>query len=138
MRIASATCTPIRKTGLSDVIGSWKTMAMSLPRTVRISLSGRSARLRPLNRISPAVIFPGVATSRMIDIAVTLLPHPDSPTSASASPRRTLKETLSTAWIHPLGRKGGAEVLHLEQRLVRIRIGIRRLRLAQSDRLLDL
>ena len=44
---------------------------------------------------------PGCATSRMIDIAVTLLPHPDSPTSATASPRRTSNETLSTACTAP-------------------------------------
>src|ERR1051325_7670313 len=101
MRIASATCAPILNTGLSDVIGSWKTMAMSLPRTLRISFSDSDARSRPLKRISPPVIFPGCATRRMIDIAVTLLPQPDSPTSATASPRRTLNETLSTASTAP-------------------------------------
>ena len=76
-------------------------MAMSLPRTWRISRSERSARFRPLNRTCPAVIFPGGTTSRMIDIAVTVFPEPDSPTSASASPFLTLKETLSTACTAP-------------------------------------
>jgi len=33
------------------------------------------------------------AMSRMIDIAVTLLPQPDSPTSPYASPRCTMSET---------------------------------------------
>src|SRR5260221_7286514 len=101
MRMASATCAPILNTGLSDVIGSWKTMAMSLPRTWRMSRSEIPARSRPLKRTSPPVIFPGGATSRMMDMAVTLLPQPDSPTSATASPLRTLKETLSTACTAP-------------------------------------
>src|SRR4030088_777976 len=37
----------------------------------------------------------------MTDSAVTLFPHPDSPTSATACPFGTLKETLSTAWTSP-------------------------------------
>src|SRR5438132_9206449 len=76
-------------------------MAMSLPRTERISRSDIAERSRPLKRIWPPVILPGGATSLMIDIAVTLLPQPDSPTSATASPRRTLNETLSTACTAP-------------------------------------
>ena len=40
---------------------------------------------------------PGGCTSRMIESAVTDLPLPDSPTSASVSPSRTLKLTSSTA-----------------------------------------
>ena len=39
------------------------------------------------------------STSRTTDFAVVVLPQPDSPTSASVSPRSTVKETSSTAWI---------------------------------------
>ena len=35
--MTSVTCIPIVKTGLSEVIGSWKTMLISLPRILRIS-----------------------------------------------------------------------------------------------------
>ena len=35
--MTSVTCRPIVKTGFSEVIGSWKIMLISLPRTFRIS-----------------------------------------------------------------------------------------------------
>ena len=35
VRMASTICLPTRYTGLSDVMGSWKIMAMSLPRSAR-------------------------------------------------------------------------------------------------------
>ena len=38
---------------------------------------------------------------RMIDIAVTDLPQPDSPTTPRRSPAFTLKETPSTAFTTP-------------------------------------
>jgi hypothetical protein len=44
--------------------------------------------------------------SRTTDFAVVVLPQPDSPTSASVSPRSTVKETSSTAWI---GGRAGAD-----------------------------
>ena len=39
-RIASMSCLPIVCTGFSDVIGSWKIIAMSLPRISRSALDG--------------------------------------------------------------------------------------------------
>src|SRR5512133_1771049 len=39
--------------------------------------------------------------SRSIVIAVTLFPHPDSPTRPRVSPRRTSNETPSTARVSP-------------------------------------
>ena len=45
---------PIVKTGLSAVIGSWKTSAISAPRIFCISRSSSVRRSRPLNRIAPA------------------------------------------------------------------------------------
>src|SRR6187397_1389367 len=47
--------------------------------------------------ILPFAIRPGGATSRMMDIAVTDLPLPDSPTRPSVSPRAMWKLMLSTA-----------------------------------------
>ena len=47
MRTVSAICLPMVIVGLSEVIGSWKTIPISLPRTLRISASLSSTRSRP-------------------------------------------------------------------------------------------
>ena len=47
MLTTSAICLPIIIVGFSDVIGSWKTMPMSFPLTLRSSAS------RELDQISP-------------------------------------------------------------------------------------
>ena len=44
MSKGSITCSPIDRTGLSEVIGSWKIIEMSRPRISRISSSERSSR----------------------------------------------------------------------------------------------
>ena len=54
MSSGSMICRPIGSTGLSEVIGSWKIIAMSRPRSSRISSSDRSSRSRPSNRMRPA------------------------------------------------------------------------------------
>ena len=74
-------------TGLSDVIGSWKIIATSLPRTPRIASSLSVSRSTPSSLTEPPTMRPGGSgTSRMSESAVTLLPQPDSPTIASVSP----------------------------------------------------
>ena len=56
----------------------------------------------PWKRIVPSTMRPGgEAMRRMIDSEVTLLPQPDSPTTASVSPGATEKETPSTARTMP-------------------------------------
>ena len=45
---ASAICSPQVNTGLSDVIGSWKIIEISLPRIFRIWPAGMSTRFVPL------------------------------------------------------------------------------------------
>ncbi len=93
---------PMVSTGLSEVIGSWKIMPISRPRTRRISSSDRARRLRPLKRISPATMRPaGADTRRITESALTDLPQPDSPTRATVSPLRTSHDTPSTARITP-------------------------------------
>ena len=90
-------------TGLSEVIGSWKIIAISAPRMPRIvapSARARSARepsRRAKSMLPPVMRPPPCSTSRMIDSAVTDLPEPDSPTTATVSPRPTSKETPRTA-----------------------------------------
>ena len=74
-------------TGFRLVIGSWKIIAIWRPRTLRMSLSGRDSRSRPSKIACPPTTRPGGdATRRMIDIAVTLLPQPDSPTMPNVWP----------------------------------------------------
>ena len=46
-------------TGLSEVIGSWKIIEMSLPRMRSISASVRSSRFVPSSRTAPPAIRPG-------------------------------------------------------------------------------
>ena len=100
------------KTGLSEVIGSWKIMPISLPRIVRMSGSGACARstvsaLRspawPRRNSSrpPAMWPPPNSTSRISDSDDTDLPEPDSPTTATVSPGAIEKLTSSTPTTVP-------------------------------------
>src|SRR6185295_10842302 len=101
-RSTSAICSPTVYTGLSDVIGSWKTIAISLARIFRISSGGSGTRSRPCHSTRPATILPGgIGTSLSTVIAVTDLPQPDSPTTHTVSRRSTLRSTPSTACNQP-------------------------------------
>ena len=93
---ASAIWKPMVSTGFSEVIGSWKIIAMSLPRIWRICASGRVRSSLPLSLIEPSILLELGGVSRMIDSAVTLLPEPDSPTTASVSCGLMSKEMLRT------------------------------------------
>ena len=68
------------KTGLSAVIGSWKTSPIWAPRTSRIWRSPSVSRSLLLNTMRPDAMRPGGWTSRRMENAVTDLPLPDSPT----------------------------------------------------------
>ena len=105
--IASAIWRPIRATGLSEVIGSWKIIEMSLPRIWRSACGvsrtrSMQAPVRRRKRIAPETISPPVmSVSRSNAIAETDLPEPLSPTSATVSPRAMCQETPSTALTGP-------------------------------------
>src|SRR5579885_674338 len=99
--MVSAICSPTEKTGLSEEKGSCKTMAMSRPRTRRISAGERSSRSRPPKLIAAAETSPGGSISRRMLRAVTLLPEPDSPTRARRWPGNTAKLMPSTARSGP-------------------------------------
>src|SRR4051794_39887897 len=90
-------------TGLRLVIGSWKIMLMSLPRISRIAASSSFNRSIPRKRIEPAILPGGSGTSRRMELAVTDLPQPLSPTIASVSPSTTVNDTPSTARFTPSG-----------------------------------
>ena len=92
---------PTVKTGLSEVIGSWKTIEICPPRTWRISRFERPRRFRPRSRTSPDSIRPGRSTSRRMESAVTDFPQPDSPTRPSVSPSAISNDIPSTARATP-------------------------------------
>jgi len=50
---------PTVKTGLRDVMGSWKIIEIRFPRIFRISSSWRLRRFCPLKRISPLTDLAG-------------------------------------------------------------------------------
>ena len=99
--IASTSWRPIVWTGFSDVIGSWKIIAMSLPRMSRSLLGFMVMRFSPLKTASPLVIVFRRLFSPIIVRQVTLLPQPDSPTIPSVFPFSTVKLTPSTALTMP-------------------------------------
>ena len=78
----SHSCRPTLNTGFNELIGSWNTQAISRPRKARNSAALACSRSRPWYRMRP--LRSALSGSRLtIDIAVTLLPEPDSPTSAT-------------------------------------------------------
>src|SRR5688572_26055998 len=99
---ASATCSPTGKAGLSELIGSWKIIESLSPRRSRRRRGGTFRRSSPSKSTSPPAMRPGgCGTSPMIESAVTLFPHPDSPTMPSVRPRSSVRSTPSTARTSP-------------------------------------
>ena len=96
----SPICCSMVCTGLSEVIGSWKIIDTSLPRTSRSARASAASRSRPLNRTLPDAVALG-GSSRSTDRAVTDLPEPLSPTSATVSPGPMSNDTPSTAAAAP-------------------------------------
>src|SRR5207237_9102978 len=113
-----ASWTPTLSTGLSDVIGSWKTIATSLPRIRRSSRFFSCSRSLPLNIAVPLAMRPGGWGIRpRIDRVLTLWPEPGSPTIPSVSRGKTSYEMSSTAWTIP------SSVLNSTARFLIERIG---------------
>ena len=99
-RTCSAIWSPTVKTGFRLVSGSWKIMAMSLPRRASISFMGSPSSSRPSNQTSPLMVALD-SSSRITVSAVTLLPEPDSPTTPRDLPRCRPKSMPSTARTTP-------------------------------------
>ena len=92
---------PTGITGLSDVMGSWKIMPISLPRTRR-SWAGESvSRPRPARRTPSPRTVAESGSRPMTDSPKVLLPHPDSPTTPTISPGSTRSDTSSRASTSP-------------------------------------
>ena len=99
---------PIEYTGVRVRIGSWKIIAISLPRISRrvLPLTGSFAMstVSPLRcrAISPASIRPGgEGIRRRMLCAVTLLPQPLSPMTPTTCCLSTVKLTPLTARTTP-------------------------------------
>ena len=100
-RICSTICLPILYTGSSELIGSWKTIAIWAPRIFRSSFSDAVTSSVPANVALPSNCAFGPRVNPISVIAVTDLPDPDSPTIATTSPLLTVNETPSTARTIP-------------------------------------
>src|SRR5665213_2352261 len=100
-RSCSTSCQPTVYTGVNAVIGSWKIMPTSPPRTDCISVSESPRISRPSKRTLPEIETLASRTSPSIEYMATLLPDPDSPTMPSTSFAPTSKESPSTARTTP-------------------------------------
>ncbi len=78
--------TPIRLTGLSAVIGSWKIMLSSAPHTWRSSAGPIAVSSWPAKWTVPLRITSRGGSRPMIDRESTVLPDPDSPTMPRVLP----------------------------------------------------
>ena len=126
-RIASTIWRPMERTGLSEDIGSWYTIAIRPPRTAAISRSVSCVRSRPPSRTVPAAIRPGGGSSRISASAVSDFPDPDSPTRPTFSRRPTLNATSITGLTARRGeRELDREAANLQHRAVGRRVAHRR------------
>ena len=88
-------------TGLSEVIGSWKTIATSVPQIERLSFSLAPTTSKPSIIDEPETVVLTRGCSPMIVRESTVLPDPDSPTMPRVSLRARSKETWFTAVSSP-------------------------------------
>ena len=107
---------PIRCVGLNDVIGSWNTIASEVPSSCRCAVgvgrrAGRSRAARAGTRRRGRGRRPGARSAS----AVRDLPEPDSPTTPTASPRRTAKVRPADRADRPVrAGEGDLEVADVE------------------------
>ena len=104
VQIASATCQPTVKAGLSEVSGSCGMKAIVLPRTFARSCSDSPISSPPWQRTEPVTLaFLGSRPS--MASATVDLPDPDSPTMPRVSPGSRVKLRSRTAWTSLPGRE---------------------------------
>ena len=99
-RSASVICSSTRSTGFRKVIGSWKIIEISPPRSARSGRSRRASTSRPPYMTRPDVSA-WLGSRRISERSVALFPQPDSPTTPKISPRSRSKLTPSTASTVP-------------------------------------
>ena len=102
MLILSAIWSPTVNTGFRAVMGSWKIMDTSLPRTFSSSLALMLRISWPLtSSLSQSTTPGGSGTSRRMDRAVVVLPAPVSPTRPMALPFSMRRSRPLTALTTP-------------------------------------
>ena len=87
---------PTVHSGSSAACGSWKIIEIRCPRSLRIRRSGSAEISSPASVIRPPTCRTAPGSRRIAASAVSDLPQPDSPTSASTSAGCTAKPTSST------------------------------------------
>jgi hypothetical protein len=102
--------------GFSEVIGSWKMIEIRRPRIERMPLSGSVSRSCPSKMISPLGWDAADVSSRSTDSADTVLPEPDSPTSATVSPLAMENDTPFTARLVTLPERNATCRLRTSRR----------------------
>ncbi len=100
-RNMSTNWSPMRVTGLSELMALCMTSATLRQRMRRSSVCRRPTRSRPLNRICPPAMRPGGRSTCRIAFAIVLLPHPDSPASPTIWPGWIVREIPFTAVTAP-------------------------------------
>ena len=109
----------MRMTGLSEVIGSWKTMATSVPQIVRLSFSLAPTTSKPSMIDEPVTVVLTRGCRPMIVRESTVLPEPDSPTMPRVSLRSRSNETSRDGGeVAPGRREGRREVLDDQEGVV--------------------
>src|ERR1035437_4394824 len=88
---------PIARPGSSAEAGSWKTNPIPPPRRRSFSRAESAWTSRPSKNTSPEAMCTGGGRRSTSASDVSVLPPPDSPTSATISPASTSNETPSTA-----------------------------------------
>src|SRR5215207_961677 len=96
-RSDSATWLPTRAVGSSITFGCWNSIATLLPRIWLRRLDGIDSRSSSSRRASPPTTSASGGRRPITVNAVRLLPEPDSPTSATISPRSILRSMPSMA-----------------------------------------
>ncbi len=100
-RSGSAIWRPTGSTGFSDVIGSWKIIAIRAPRTCRIAARAGSCSSVPSKRIGRRRSGPGGSSSRMIESAVDALAAARLADDAERLAAVDVEDTPSTARTTP-------------------------------------
>ena len=96
-------CLPIFWLGSRQVNGSWNTIEISLPTSLRRCAGVSFSNSTSLKRKRSAVTIQESLKALQITLAMRLLPEPDSPTKPQISPSSIVKLTLSTMRINPFG-----------------------------------
>ena len=92
---------PILTTGLSEVMGSWKIMAMPVPYSLRDALDPSEEVSWPSKVTVPSRMTLRLGSRFMMERDSTDLPEPDSPTTPSVWPASSENVTPSTARTTP-------------------------------------